>query len=1211
MRHRPVGAGWLMALLLSGGPGGLCGEGMGAPPAMDAGAEFSCPFVTVYRAARPPAVDGALDDACWRHGLGMGPFLDPAGEAEPGEATRALVCYDGEALYLAVEAFESLLDPTLQRVHEVAAEVTERDGPVTAEESVTVFLQPDPQRDTYYQVAANLIGTVLDARGTEGEVDSRWDARARVAVRTGTSSWTVEMAIPFAVLGGAPGAGAEWRGNVCRNNRAHGERSCWSATAHGSPVPGRFGRIRFGGAPLLALRSVVLPRAQEGTAALTATLANATEAPLSATIHLIARYGDGPPLSWPAAVTLAPGETRVVQCEGILTLDNQAFRLDAIDAKADSVLCFRSNRLRVEPDREYDVSALVRTADLIQGRRPLALSISSYDTAGQAIRTYETILTVPEGSGDWQRLTGTWRSPANADTILLWFVKWGGSGVKGTVLVDDLFLGLRGSLRNLVPNGALDSNEYREFRPWEVVLPRAASYPREPRVTMLAEVAAVDGALLARSAARTTELAPNATAIDSSLVLCASRTETGNMHVLRELHVAANGYLSLPLVLRSGMREQLDACTVIMEMPACMRLIDPHPAGAITALSTGDEGRRRYEVVFDRDRISPARVDIASTRTNYLILVCDWMPQGDRPEFLTIQAAAGEHQELPRQYPLHILPPLQWKRPRNALIKNWACSSFYRPLQRLNEAMREAVFLTWRQAGFNAIGSVATHAVAERYGFLLRGHLPSVPGGSNFPGGAEFLSAHPEARAVAFDGTARETHFCPTFFLSDRNPHFAEIDAYLAEQACRHDILDWDLEVPVLRDTSVCLCERCLAELRQRPDLPDEATLTAESLRNAYREAFTDFRCRQNAAIAARYRRAIKAANPDAILSVYSGYQGDTRWRYGVDWQPMAAAADLVWAGYGRPVEGIRATHAALGGKPFLCGELAWFGTHPYDCGNCRVVFFRRLTDGGAGIMAYFNWIVDGRFYAAISDVAGVVADHEAFFGFDWVGEGRERTLWGRWRRDDALVRLDGEAGHADLAVLLAGEEQLVFVFNEGREARTRDIACSRWDAETVAVEYFTKAVYRQAEIRLDITPRDLRILHVAKRMPAATVGSPILLAPAEDLPVGGCRPLVAWQGTGTHPGAQRFIVEVSPDASFPAGATQTATDLPRTSWAPESPLQPAARCFVRVRGVDVVTGAAGPPSEARGFLVPTFHEVRGAPAAFSPDGDGRRDVFT
>jgi len=101
-------------------------------------------------------------------------------------------------------------------------------------------------------------------------------------------------------------------------------------------------------------------------------------------------------------------------------------------------------------------SAMVKADGLTGGGRPLAFSISSYDGAGKAIRTYETVLDVPLGTYDWQAVRGQWQAPDSVAEILFWVVKWGKSGVTGTVWFDDMQLCEAGRGRNVIPNGGIE-----------------------------------------------------------------------------------------------------------------------------------------------------------------------------------------------------------------------------------------------------------------------------------------------------------------------------------------------------------------------------------------------------------------------------------------------------------------------------------------------------------------------------------------------------------------------------------------------------------------------------------------------------------------------------------------------------------------------------------------------------------------------------------
>ncbi|MDO8682016.1 MAG: carbohydrate-binding family 9-like protein [Armatimonadota bacterium] len=189
-----------------------------------------------------------MDEAAWQ-------AADPAAlklhdnSGFPNLTTTVRLCYDNQFLYVAFECKDT----------EIQAAMTERDAPIYEEEVVEVFLDPDSDELTYYEFEVSPRNVIFDAvatnpTGVKGALDTSWDcAGLQTAVCMANGGWTVEIAIPFSSLTGAPhtppAAGDRWRMNLYRIERAPREEfSCWSPTMADPPnyhVPGMFGVLQF------------------------------------------------------------------------------------------------------------------------------------------------------------------------------------------------------------------------------------------------------------------------------------------------------------------------------------------------------------------------------------------------------------------------------------------------------------------------------------------------------------------------------------------------------------------------------------------------------------------------------------------------------------------------------------------------------------------------------------------------------------------------------------------------------------------------------------------------------------------------------------------------------------------------------------------------------------------------------------------------------
>jgi hypothetical protein len=216
------GAGWLAHPL----------RGQSAAPAPEPDFEklpFAPRRAICYRAASPVTIDGKLDDAAWRAAPWTDLFVDIQGgdDRRPRFGTRAKMLWDDEYFYVAADLEEPDIWGTL----------TQRDSVIFHDNDFELFIDPDGDTHTYYELEVNALGTAWDLLlpqpyRDEGSAIDAWDItglRIGVDVR-GTinhpgdrdEGWTLELAIPWKVLREAapgrrtPRAGEQWRINFSR-----------------------------------------------------------------------------------------------------------------------------------------------------------------------------------------------------------------------------------------------------------------------------------------------------------------------------------------------------------------------------------------------------------------------------------------------------------------------------------------------------------------------------------------------------------------------------------------------------------------------------------------------------------------------------------------------------------------------------------------------------------------------------------------------------------------------------------------------------------------------------------------------------------------------------------------------------------------------------------------------------------------------------------
>ncbi len=201
-------------------------------------AEDRYPLSFALETEKPVVIDGVLNEEGWRKAPKVGSFVkiyDNTKEAQPQTFFR--VVYDKERLYFGIRAEE----PDTSRL--ILKETT-RDMFPGGVSSMEIFLDANSDADTYYQLAANLLGNRYDGYMD----DKKWNTDWQVAVKIDKNSWTMEIGILFKDLGvSMPKKGSAWGLNVTRNREGgQSGSSSWAEVGGNFHNPGKFNTLIFG-----------------------------------------------------------------------------------------------------------------------------------------------------------------------------------------------------------------------------------------------------------------------------------------------------------------------------------------------------------------------------------------------------------------------------------------------------------------------------------------------------------------------------------------------------------------------------------------------------------------------------------------------------------------------------------------------------------------------------------------------------------------------------------------------------------------------------------------------------------------------------------------------------------------------------------------------------------------------------------------------------
>ena len=184
------------------------------------------------------ATDGVLAPQEWGDAPGTPLFCDYQSGRAAAVQTRVQAAWDDRALHLGIRCDEP-------RIADLKATMAQRDAPLWGEEGVEVFLKP-PTGETYYHFVVSPLGTLYDAKAQDGS----WNCDASAAAQKQAETWTCELAIPWADIGGPPRPGDTWTANFARGRKVGGEQlTCWSVTGGSFHNPQAFGKLVFAARP--------------------------------------------------------------------------------------------------------------------------------------------------------------------------------------------------------------------------------------------------------------------------------------------------------------------------------------------------------------------------------------------------------------------------------------------------------------------------------------------------------------------------------------------------------------------------------------------------------------------------------------------------------------------------------------------------------------------------------------------------------------------------------------------------------------------------------------------------------------------------------------------------------------------------------------------------------------------------------------------------
>ncbi len=172
------------------------------------------------RTAKPPAIDGQLNDEAWAQAQVLSDFTqrDPDEGKPATERTEVRVLYDDSALYVGARLFD-------REVAQVGRRLSTRDGDGDADR-ITFYLDPmhDHLTGVMFRVSAANVQTDAVLFNDTWD-DWSWNAVWESRVTSDEDGWSVEMRIPLSQLRFPAGDRQTWGINVERFIRRRNEEA--------------------------------------------------------------------------------------------------------------------------------------------------------------------------------------------------------------------------------------------------------------------------------------------------------------------------------------------------------------------------------------------------------------------------------------------------------------------------------------------------------------------------------------------------------------------------------------------------------------------------------------------------------------------------------------------------------------------------------------------------------------------------------------------------------------------------------------------------------------------------------------------------------------------------------------------------------------------------------------------------------------------------
>ena len=191
------------------------------------------------RIAQPPRIDGVLDEEAWLATAVIDEFIqqEPS-EGDPAtERTVVRLMYDEHALYVGVEAYDSIPDAV------IATEMRRDSRQLLDEDNFQLILDTFHDSRSGYMFVTSPLGAKLEQqiseegegsrRGNSSNINLDWDGVWEVSAQRTDWGWVAEIAIPMVTMRFPEADRQVWGVNFMRNIRRKNEQVFWAPIEKG------------------------------------------------------------------------------------------------------------------------------------------------------------------------------------------------------------------------------------------------------------------------------------------------------------------------------------------------------------------------------------------------------------------------------------------------------------------------------------------------------------------------------------------------------------------------------------------------------------------------------------------------------------------------------------------------------------------------------------------------------------------------------------------------------------------------------------------------------------------------------------------------------------------------------------------------------------------------------------------------------------------